>query len=144
MQFSGLGAAVYTRVYVSKADYPLREKEWESESEEATGKGGEREPFWIPGRDSSRLFSTSTGLIMAPRASVCLRNVALPYSLPTATDRSLLSFDWPANPGQDQDDPLISSIDRPDIRICFRERNVRRGVLVSLSTLAGWLFFNKP
>lgn len=81
---------------------------------------------------------------MAPRAFVCLRNVALPRSLPTATDRSLLSFDWPANPGQDQDDPLISSIDRPDIRICFRERNVRRGVPVSLSTLAGWLFFNKP
>lgn len=124
MQFSGLGA--YTRVYVSKADYPLREKDRDRERERKRGGGGteeERELSWIPGRDSSRLFSTSTGLIMAPRASVCLRNVALPHSLPTATDRSLLSFDWPVNPGQDQDDPLISSIDRPDIRICFRERN---------------------
>jgi len=33
VQFSGLGAAVYTRVYVSKADYPLREKEEEKKRE---------------------------------------------------------------------------------------------------------------
>lgn len=31
MQFSGLGAAAYTRVYVSKADYPLRERERQRE-----------------------------------------------------------------------------------------------------------------
>lgn len=65
---------------VSKTDYPLRE----------------REPCWILGRDSSRLFSTSTGLIMAPPRPCAWE--MLPYlsprSLPTS---SLLSRSFGAD-----------------------------------------------
>lgn len=90
VQFSGLSRAARVHralcLYVSKADYPL----WE------------RVPSWILGRDSSRLFSTSTGLIMAPRVRVpekcCLALLPSHRDRPTALlPRSLalsfLSFD---------------------------------------------------
>lgn len=73
------------------------------------------EPSWILGRDSSRLFSTSTGLIMAPRLTVWeMLSANSPYW-------SLLSFDrtWTG--------PIFffSSLSMLDVRICFREQHVR-------------------
>jgi len=110
-----LSLSLSLSLYVSKPDCPLRE----------------REPSWILGRDSSRLFSTSSGLIMARRVRVpekcCLlhspslsshrdRPTDRPIDRPTARSLSI-------RPSSDRirTIPLIFSIDRPDIRICFRE-----------------------
>lgn len=79
---------------ISKTDYPL----------------GEREASWILGRDSSRLFSTSTGLIMAlPRPcawEMLPRPSLVSPPLPTRERRSLLSHSFVRAPDRIRTIPL--------------------------------------
>lgn len=96
VQFSGP-----VQRYGRRADYPLRE----------------REPSWILGRDSSRLFSTSQRIDYGSavvRSGACEKCCLL--TLPTH--------------GSFRSDgirtiPLSRLYRRPDVRICFHGRNVR-------------------
>lgn len=90
---------------IRKVDFPL----------------GELEPSWILGRDSSRLFSTSTGLIMARRRSAW-------EMLPAYSSWPLLSFDRAWTGTVFFFFFFFASLSTSDGRICFRERHVRLGI----------------